>query len=78
MYLILGKEMQQFTAKEIVREFPGSSLYLLDEENLFNDLFSHFLQYTFGFPLVDILPVVQYCATYFILPPNADKPIQPD
>lgn len=77
LYLILGKEMEMFTVKEIVKEFPGSSLYLLDETNLFNDLFNSFLNFTFGFPLIDLLPTVQYCATYFLLPPNVDKPITP-
>ena len=77
MYLILGSKMKLFHSKEIVKEFPGSSLYLLDEENIFNDLFGHFLHFTFNIPLIDILPVVQYCATYFLLPPNVDKPMTP-
>ena len=30
MYLLIGREMGFFDQKEIVTEFPGSSLYLLD------------------------------------------------
>lgn len=48
-------------------EFPGSSLYLIDESSEFNDLFRSFVGHVFGFSLCDILPTVQYCATYFDL-----------
>lgn len=33
MYLLLGRELGIFQTNEIVNEFPGSSLYLLDDEN---------------------------------------------
>lgn len=49
-------------------EFPRSSLYLFNEKNVFNDLFGSFLEFAFGIMLFDLLPTVQYCATYFILP----------
>lgn len=48
---------------------------MLDDENLFNDLFMNFLQTSFNIMLIDLLPTVQYCATYFILPLNYDDPI---
>lgn len=74
MYLILGKEMGFFKLKEITNDFPRSSLYLL-EDNQFNDLFMNFLQTSFNIMLIDLLPTVQYCATYFILHMNFDDPI---
>jgi hypothetical protein len=75
MYLVLGKEMGDFKLKEIVHNFPRTSTYMLDDENLFNDLFMNFLQTSFNIMLIDLLPTVQYCATYFILPFNYDDPI---
>lgn len=33
MYLIVGKELNIYNSKQITTEFPGSSLYLLDEHN---------------------------------------------
>jgi hypothetical protein len=42
-------------------------LYLLDEHNELNNLFRSFVEHIFGFTLFDILPVVQYVATFFDL-----------
>lgn len=78
MYLVLGRSFNQFKTKEVISEFPRSSLYLLDETNLFNDLFSNFLQTSFGIVLIDLLPTIQYCATYFILSMNFDPPVADD
>lgn len=75
MYLLLGREMQVFTAEEIAEEFPRSSLYLLDDSNDFNDLFRGFLEHVFGCSLFEILPSVQYCATYFGLAFTYEKPV---
>lgn len=66
-----------FKTKEITHDFPRSSLYLLDEDNLFNDLFMNFLNESFNIALIDLLPTVQYTATYFILPMSYDDPITP-
>jgi hypothetical protein len=70
MYLVLGHGMGIFKQEEIWKEFPRSSLYLLDEDNLFNDLFMNFLQTSFNIMLIDLLPTVQYCATYYGLTLN--------
>lgn len=35
----------------------------------------NFLQASFNIMLIDLLPTVQYCATFFILPFNYDDPI---
>lgn len=77
IYLVLGHGMGIFTQEEIWREFPTSSLYLLDQENLFNDLFMEFLQKSFNVMLIDLLPTVQYCATYYGLTLNFEDPITP-
>lgn len=75
LYLLIGREMKIFNNKEIVEEFPRSSLYLLDEGNEFNDLFRAFVEHVFGFSLPDILPTVQYCATYFCLNFSYEQPL---
>lgn len=51
MYLLLGRELGIFKSREIVDEFPRSSLYLLDDDNSFNDLFHYFLKNVFGLSL---------------------------
>jgi hypothetical protein len=48
---------------------------MLDDDKLFNELFMNFLQTSFNIVLIDLLPTVQYCATYFILPFNYDDPM---
>lgn len=74
MYLTIGKHYKQFTVEQIYEEFPSSSLYLLDQEYAFNDLFGDFLLYSFGFQLIDLLPSIQYASTFFKLPLNFDLP----
>ena len=78
MYLVMGKQMGVFKSKEIVQVFPRSSQYLLDEDNLYNCLFLDFLHESFGLTLIDLLPAVQYTATYFILPMTYEDPILPE
>lgn len=74
MYIILGKHFKQFTVQQIFEEFPKSSLYLIDQQHMFNDLFGDFLIYSFGFQLADLLPTIQYASTFFKLPLNFDLP----
>jgi hypothetical protein len=74
MYLIIGKHINEFTPQEIFEEFGESSHYLFESRNSYNDLFSDFLLYSFGFQLLDLLPSIQYASTYFALPLNFDLP----
>lgn len=74
MYMTLGKYFKQFSAQQIYEEFPKSSLYLIDQQYAFNDLFGDFLLYSFGFQLVDLLPSIQFASTFFKLPLNFDLP----
>jgi hypothetical protein len=39
-----------------------------------NTIYSKFLEFTFGIMLLDLLPSIQFCATFFILPMNFDIP----
>jgi hypothetical protein len=75
MYLLLGLRLEIFNNDEIVTDFPGTSLFLLDEENPFNLLFRSFLSLSFGFSLLEILPSVQYCATFFNLEFTYENPL---
>ena len=74
MYLILGKHYRQFTVKEIVEDFSQSSLFLMNSKIALNGLFGEFLHFSFGFELRDLLPSLQYAATFFRLPLNFDLP----
>lgn len=74
MYILLGKYFKQFTEQQIYEEFSKSSLYLIDQQIAFNDLFGDFLLYSFGFQLVDLLPSIQYASTFLKLPLNFDLP----
>jgi hypothetical protein len=75
MYLLLGMELAIFNSAQIVKEFPGSSLYLLDDNSEFNDIFRAFVEQCFGFSLFEILPTVQYAATYFEMVLSYEKPM---
>ena len=75
MYIILGKDFEQFTLPQIIETFPASSLYLLDQTFAFNNLFSDFLQKNFGLELEDLLPCIQYASTYFNLEICKDLPL---
>lgn len=78
MYILIGKEISLFTQNQVLHEFPHSSHYLLDKDNMFNDLFCNFLESTFNSLLVDLLPEIQYCATYMCLPLVNSQPILPN
>lgn len=75
MYLIIGVKVAGFQHDEIHQVFPRGSHYLLDRSNYFNDLFENFVGSTFGLTLLEILPSVQYTASYFNLSLTFEKPI---
>jgi hypothetical protein len=50
------------------------SSFILDRTP-FNCFFNDFLLYTFSFTLGDILPAVQYCSIFVILPISLDMPV---
>lgn len=75
MYILLGKQFEQFTEEQILEEFPSSSQYLLDTGFAYNNLFSHFLENYSGLPLCGILPTIQYCSTFFNLVLHIELPV---
>lgn len=68
IYLIVGKSYKQFGLKQIAEEFPSSSMFLLNKQNLYNNFFSNFLEFIVGFQMEELLPSVQYVAPFFKLP----------
>eukprot|EP01017_Pseudomicrothorax_dubius_P042492 TRINITY_DN6942_c0_g1_i1.p1 TRINITY_DN6942_c0_g1~~TRINITY_DN6942_c0_g1_i1.p1 ORF type:complete len:368 (+),score=51.42 TRINITY_DN6942_c0_g1_i1:938-2041(+) len=74
LYLSLGKAYGIFTSEQIVLEFPRRSKYLLDESP-FNKFYGEFVEFYFGLPLTELLPTVQYAATYYQLPLSFGYPI---
>lgn len=75
MYILLGKQLDQFTQDQILKKFPASSQYLLDAGFAYNNLFSHFLENYTGLTLCSILPSIQYCSTFFSLPLHIELPL---
>ena len=64
--------------KEIANEFPRSSQYMIKPDSTFNDFYYSFMEFSFGLTPIEILPSVQYCATFFILPFDFKYPEQTD
>jgi hypothetical protein len=73
MYLLLAYHFGQTTKEQICKEFICSS-YFLDAQYPFNDLYSHFLSQSFGFTLHELLPTIQYIATFMSLCFNYELP----
>ncbi|CAD8173932.1 unnamed protein product [Paramecium octaurelia] len=68
MYLILAIEYQQFTKEQIYYEIPKTSKFILvDSQKSFNKLFTEFVQFSFGFNLVDLIDVIKYAAKFIML-----------
>ena len=78
IYLVLGAELEIFTKSNIANKFPNSSQYLIDYENPFNDLFMTFLEESLGIVLIDLLPTIQYAASFFLLVLSFEDPIIPE
>lgn len=47
----------------------------MDQECEYNNMFNRFVGEVFGYELRDMLPTVQYCATYFELGYTFEKPM---
>ncbi|CAD8153794.1 unnamed protein product [Paramecium pentaurelia] len=68
MYLILAIEYQQFTKEQIYYEIPKTRKFILvDSQKSFNKLFTEFVQFSFGFNLVDLIEVIKYAAKFIML-----------
>lgn len=75
MYLILGKDLQEFSTQQIIEEFPFTSNYLISNKIKFNFVYSRFLSYCFGFELFELLPTIQFVSTFFGLNLQNNLPI---
>ena len=81
MYLILGIKIADFSHDKIHRLFPRTSHYLIDRDrdnpyNPYNDLFGDFVMESFNLTLSELLPTVQYTATFFNITFTYEKPLQ--
>ncbi len=74
MYVLLGKYFNQFNSNQMFEQFSNNNFSLMDQTNEFNQLFGNFLSYSFGFELNDLLPSIQYVATYVKLPLSLEMP----
>lgn len=77
LYLLLGRETNEFSKKKILNEFPRTSTYFL-EDSAFNQMFAFFLRESFGVQMRELLPSVQYLASFFTLSLNYDRPLLED
>jgi hypothetical protein len=73
LFLILNVKLGLYSFEEILTTFPTSSQYLFKENDL-NNFYCDFLLSSFQFSLPDLLPTVQYCSTFLLLPLSFDLP----
>lgn len=73
IYLILNLKLHVFAQEDVVNTFPKTSKYMLNQTDL-NNFYCSFLERSFGFALIDLLPTVQYCATFCFLPIDMSLP----
>jgi hypothetical protein len=74
MYLTLGVSLEQFTAQYAAANFPSSSHFLLDHPDGLNGLFSRFAESCLGLQLTELLPALQFAASFITLEVNNDLP----
>lgn len=58
IYLYLCIQLQLFDKDEVTYYFAQSSMYLLDEENSFNNIYRRFVQICFGIEMEELIPYV--------------------
>ncbi len=80
MYLLLAFHFGQATKEEMATAFYQSS-HFITACHPFNDLFGNFLIQCFGFQLTELLPTIQYVATFMALPfsyqlPNRESSVE--
>jgi hypothetical protein len=74
IYLILLMRLNIYTKEQVINNFPYSSQFLM-EKSPFNEFFTNFLKESFGWNEIrNLLPMIQYCATFVILPLKFDLP----
>ena len=73
MYVLLAFHFGQATLEEISTRFADNSAFL-NESYPFNDLFSRYLQSSFGYDLPELLPTIRYMSGFIALPFNYSIP----
>ena len=74
LYLTLVLKLQLHSTDQVSTKFKKESHFILSKTP-FNNLFSRFLFESFGFPLEEILPTVQYCSSFTVLPVRFQLPV---
>lgn len=67
LYIILCINLQLFAKEEVVEYFSQSSIYLLDQEISFNNVYKRFVHICFGIDIEELIPYVQYCSPFFAM-----------
>ena len=75
MYLIIGREIGQFTGEEIVMDIPNSSVFLLADREGFHKVFGAFIRQYIDAELADLLELIQRAAVYFNLTIDFNLPL---
>ncbi|KRX04383.1 Cyclin-like protein [Pseudocohnilembus persalinus] len=75
LYIFVGLYLNYFEQNIVIQHFYNSSMYLIEDQHGYNSLFESFLA-PFGLRTVDLLPSIQYAATYFKIS-NFDAEIIP-
>lgn len=68
IYIILSISLGLFAKEEVVEYFSQSSIYLLDQEISFNNVYKRFVHICFGIDIEELIPYVQYCSPFFAMP----------
>jgi hypothetical protein len=58
LYIILCINLQLFAKEEVVEYFSHSSIYLLDKEISFNNVYKRFVHICFGIDIEELIPYV--------------------
>ena len=75
MYLIVGKNLNQYNINQIVQQFPINPIFMGENNQSFNEYFENFLKNSFGFYLEDLVQAIQYTASFFHLVLNFELPV---
>ncbi|CAD8074061.1 unnamed protein product [Paramecium primaurelia] len=73
MYLIISFQLNVFDI-DMLEVMSRTSMFLLNRDNQFNQIFEQFVSITFGFALHDILPAIQYTVGFYELQINYETP----
>lgn len=76
VYLHIAIKLEIFLISDVYNYFHGSSLYIVDENLIFNWVFGNFLQDYLKVGLDELLPFAQFASLFFSLPLEVQTPNQ--